>query len=198
MREDGYTNCFSSMKCSAYLKKLAKNILCNKLSYMKNNTTHVPTSHNHGYSHNVFDNPEIFIEKFDGADRDEWQKPDEVIQIFHLSHDAKVVDIGAGTGYFTVRLAEHVRDGKVFAFEHAHKMAEYLQDRVNTLGLRNVEVHTTESDGSLKLTEQVDLIFSVDVYHHLDDRIGYFSRIAQYLKPEGVLVVIDRTEQNIE
>ncbi|MFM2340231.1 MAG: hypothetical protein RLZZ360_867 [Candidatus Parcubacteria bacterium] len=157
------------------------------------------SEHHHGdYSQNVFDNPEMFIEKFDGAERDGWQKPDEVIKSFNLRDDAVVVDIGAGTGYFTVRLAEQVRNGKVICFEQAPKMAEYLKDRVIGLGLANVDVQTTELDGSFKLEEQADLIFSVDVYHHLKDRIVYFTKVLESLKPEGQLVVIDRTEEKIE
>jgi cyclopropane fatty-acyl-phospholipid synthase-like methyltransferase len=164
---------------------------------MKNNT-HKDSEHHHGgHSHNVFDNPLMFVEKFDGPERDEWQKPDEVIKSFNLHDDAVVIDIGAGTGYFTIRLADRLKNGKIFAFEQAPKMAEYLYDRVSKLGFNNVDVRTTESGGSPELEEKVDLIFSVDVYHHLENRINYFTKVSEYLKPEGVLVVIDRTEGKV-
>jgi SAM-dependent methyltransferase len=140
-------------------------------------------------SQDVFNNPEIFIEKFDGADRDEWQKPDEVIKSFN---------IGAGTGYFSVRLAEQVRNGKVICFEQASKMAEYLQNRVRDLGLTNVEVRSDGTDGVFTLEKQADVIFSVDVYHHIQDPKRFFAKVAQNLSTDGVLVVIDRTEEKIE
>jgi cyclopropane fatty-acyl-phospholipid synthase-like methyltransferase len=54
------------------------------------------------------------------------------------------------------------------------------------------------SDGSLNLEEKADLIFSVDVYHHIQDRTVYFSKMAQYLKQDGALVVIDRTEEKVK
>lgn len=133
----------------------------------------------HGSSHasqDVFNNPEIFIEKFDGVDRDEWQKPDEVIKSFKLRDDSVVVDIGAGTGYFSVRLAEQVRNGKVICFEQASKMAEYLQNRVRDLGLTNVEVRSDGTDGVFTLEKQADVIFSVDVYHHIQDPKRFFCR----------------------
>lgn len=157
------------------------------------------SEHQHGsHSNSVFDNPEIFVEKFDAPSRDEWQKPDEVIKSFNLRDDSVVVDIGAGTGYFAVRIAPHVPNGRVICFDQSTQMVSYIKDRVSKLGLNNVEAHTTNADGGLELEEQADLIFSVDVYHHLQDRIGDFAKVSQYIKPEGVLVVIDRTEEKVE
>jgi len=150
------------------------------------------------HSHSPFDNPEKFIETFDGAERDEWQKPDEVITSFNLPDDAVVVEIGSGTGYFAVRLAEQVRNGKIIAFDQSAGMTEHLADRVSELGLDNVHAQTTELDGSIVLKEKADLIFSVDVYHHMQNRIPYFSNLATHLKPEGKLVIIDRTEEKVE
>lgn len=165
---------------------------------MIKNTLNNDAHHHNSGSQNVFDNPELFIEKFDGAERDEWQKPNEVIRAFGISSDAVVAEIGAGTGYFAVRLAEHVKDGDIFAFEQAPKMADYLRNRVDKLGLSNVDVRMTESDGSLVLEKPADLIFSVDVYHHIQDRAGYFAKLLEHLKPEGILVVIDRTEEKVK
>ncbi len=159
----------------------------------------INSGHGGGHaSRDVFNNPEIFVDKFDGPDRDEWQKPDEVIKSFKLRDDSIVVDIGAGTGYFSVRLAEQVRNGKVICFEQASKMAEHLQNRVRDLGLTNVEVRSDGTDGIFLLEKQADVIFSVDVYHHIQDPKRFFAEVAQNLSTGGVLVVIDRTEEKIE
>ncbi len=154
--------------------------------------------HHSNHPHDIFSNPKVLVEKFDAPDRDEWQKPDEVIASFNLPDDAIVVEIGSSTGYFAVRLAPHLKNGKVIGFEPSPKMATYLQNRATKLGLTNIYARASESDGSIKLEESADLIFSVDVYHHLTDRIAYFSNIAQYLKSGGVVVVIDRTEEKVE
>jgi cyclopropane fatty-acyl-phospholipid synthase-like methyltransferase len=140
----------------------------------------------------------MFIEKFDGADRDEWQKPDEVIESFNLPDDAVVVEVGAGTGYFAVRLAPQLKNGKIICFDQSSQMTSYLEKRVRELGFTNVDTYNTESDGSFMLAEKANLIFSVDVYHHLKDRITYFTKITEYLKPDGTVVVIDRTEEKME
>jgi cyclopropane fatty-acyl-phospholipid synthase-like methyltransferase len=157
-----------------------------------------PADGHEDHSNSIFDNVEIFIEKFDGADRDGWQKPDEVIRAFDLPDNAVVVDIGSGTGYFAVRIAPYVKNGKVICFDQSSPMTAHLRDRANELGLSNIDARITKSDGSFELEEKADLIFSVDVYHHLQDRVAYFSKITQHLKPKGVFVVIDRTEEKIE
>lgn len=149
-------------------------------------------------ANDVFNRPEIFVEKFDGPERDEWQKPDEVIKSFNLVEDATVAEIGAGTGYFAVRLAEQVKNVQIICFEQSPKMAAYLGKRVKELGLSNVDVRMDGSDGVLTLEKKADLIFSVDVYHHIQDRVGFFTQAAQALSPEGRVVIIDRTEERVE
>jgi cyclopropane fatty-acyl-phospholipid synthase-like methyltransferase len=152
----------------------------------------------HGHSNSIFDNVDMFVEKFDGADRDEWQKPDKVIESFNLSDDAIVVEVGSGTGYFAVRLAPLLRNGKIICFDQSAQMTSYLENRAEEHGFTNVDARTTEPDGGFKLEEKADLIFSVDVYHHMKDRIEYFSKIAEYLKPNGVIAIIDRTDEKVE
>lgn len=154
--------------------------------------------HSHNHSHDVFDNVEMFVKKFDAAERDEFQKPDEVIKSFNLPDNAVVIEVGSGTGYFAVRLAPHLKNGKIICFDQSSKMTSYLENRLKKLKLTNVDARTTELDGSLKLDEKADLIFSVDVYHHFKDRIAYFSKIAQHIKSDGAVIVIDRTEEKVE
>ncbi len=154
--------------------------------------------HNHNHSHNTFDNPEMFAQKFDGSERDEWQKPNEVIKSLNLSSSAVVVEIGAGTGYFTVRLAEHLKDGKVITLDTAPKMAEYLKKRVMGAGLSNVDVRLSEDNAEIPLEEKVDLVMCVDAYHHITDRVSYFSHLIQYLKQGGKIIIIDRSTNSPE
>jgi cyclopropane fatty-acyl-phospholipid synthase-like methyltransferase len=152
-------------------------------------------SANHtGHFHHDFGDPEFFAKKFDNPERDIWQKPVEVIKTLNLSHDAVVAEIGAGTGYFTVRLAEHLKDGKVISLESSPQMAEYLRNRVETLGLSQVEVVVSEDVNRPDFQTLVDLILCVDVHHHIPERVSYFSHLKKQMKPDGKLVIIDRAE----
>jgi cyclopropane fatty-acyl-phospholipid synthase-like methyltransferase len=159
---------------------------------MKNHTSNNLEHQDEGHSHQPFDNPELFTKRFDAPERDEWQKPEQVIDALNLSDNATVVEVGAGTGYFTVRLAEHLKNGNVIALETSPKMAAYLENRVGGSALKNVHVRLSEPGGQTNLPGKIDLIMCVDSYHHIKDRVVYFSHIKQQLKLGGMLVIIDR------
>lgn len=146
-----------------------------------------PHRHDHGFS-----GAEYWAKIFDDPERDAWQKPHEVIQALKLRPDAAVADIGAGTGYFAVRFAHMVPQGRVYAVDAEPDMVKYLADRAKRSGLGNL-VAVQAQPGDAKLPGAVDLAILVDVYHHIGDRGRYFRRLAQSLKPGGRLAVIDFT-----
>lgn len=140
--------------------------------------------------------PEMFAELFDDPERDTWQKPDEVITSFNVSADAIIVEIGAGTGYFTVRLAERFKEGKVISLDSAPQMVAYLKKRIEGLMLKNVDVHLVENIYDVHLNEPVDIVVCVDAYHHIADRVTYFSQLASFVKNNGKLAIIDRPKNS--
>jgi len=142
--------------------------------------------------HHSFDDPHLFAEKFDNAERDLWQKPKEILALLGLKDDSVIVEIGPGTGYFTIRLAQKVKRGKIIAVESSPQMVEYLKRRVEGLDITNVEILVPENEGLPHIGEKADLLFCVDVYHHIPDRVSYFSDLKKSLKSTGKLVIIDR------
>src|SRR5262249_30912917 len=82
----------------------------------------------HGY-HRSFDHAETWAKEFDAPARDAWQKPDQVLDALHLERTARVADLGAGTGYFSARIAKRVPDGKLFAVDIQPDMVRYLRER---------------------------------------------------------------------
>src|SRR5690606_26139487 len=78
------------------------------------------------------------------------------------------------------------------AVESSPQMAEYLRNRVEGLGIINVEVLVPENDVIPHLEEKVDLLLCIDVYHHIPERISYFSHLKKDLRAGGKLVIIDR------
>lgn len=143
-----------------------------------------------GHHHHGFHGAEDWAKVFDDPKRDSWQKPHEVIQALALAPDAAVADIGAGTGYFTVRLAHMLPRGRVYAVDAEPDMVAHVQRRAQQAGLSNVRV-VQASGADARLPEPVDLILLVDVYHHVEDRVRYFSRLRESLKQGGRLAVID-------
>jgi ubiquinone/menaquinone biosynthesis C-methylase UbiE len=144
-----------------------------------------PHTHQHGFS-----GAEHWAQVFDDPARDAWQKPHEVIEALKLAPDATVADIGAGTGYFAVRLAHMTPKGRVYAVDIEPDMVKYLGERAGKSGLANLTPVLGTPDDA-KLPAKVDLVLMVDVYHHIERREAYFRKLAGSLKPGGVVAIID-------
>ena len=144
-----------------------------------------PETHQHS-----FQGAEHWAHVFDDPARDAWQKPHEVIRALRLRPDALVADIGAGTGYFSARLARMLPKGKVYAVDVEPDMVRYLGERAEREGLKNLRpIRASQSETNLP--EPVDLALLVDVYHHIDDRVRYFENLKNSLKADGRVAIID-------
>lgn len=122
--------------------------------------------------------------------RDAWQKPDEVLNALHLQRTDRVVDLGAGTGYFSVRIARLVPERKLFSVDIEPEMLRHLRERAHHENL-SVLVPILASAESANRPEPVDLVLVVDTYHHIDNRNAYFSKLKTSLRPNGRLAVVD-------
>lgn len=144
-----------------------------------------PHTHQHG-----FGDTQKWSKIFDDPKRDAWQKPHEVIQALALKPDATVADVGAGTGYFTMRLAHMLPRGRVYAVDTEAAMVKHLRERTKQAGLANVTaVHGGVGDP--RLPGKADLILFVDVYHHIGERERYFAKLASALEAGGRVAIVD-------
>lgn len=129
---------------------------------------------------------------YEGFDRNEWQHPEEVIRSLGLQAGGKVADLGSGSGYFTVRLASAVGStGKVYAVDVDREMNDYVAQRAQEEGYNNIEVILAEYDDPLLPESGVDLIFTCNTYHHLENRVQYFTNARKYLRPNGRVAIVD-------
>jgi ubiquinone/menaquinone biosynthesis C-methylase UbiE len=137
-----------------------------------------------------FDDPERYAKSFDDPARDGWQMPARVIDVLGLSPSASVADIGAGTGYFTVRVAKAVPRGNVYAVDVEPTMLEHIRKRAVGEHLQNV-VTLQASSSSPNLPKPVDVVLIVDTYHHLPSRPTYFRELTKSLATGGRVAIID-------
>ncbi len=144
-----------------------------------------PPSHQHS-----FGDADKWAKVFDDPERDAWQKPHEVIRALALKPDAVVADIGSGTGYFSVRFAHMLPQGRVYGVDTESSMVKHLADRAKREGLKNVTA-VAGQPGDPRLPEKADLIILVDVYHHVEDRERYFRQLQNSLKAGGRVAIID-------
>jgi SAM-dependent methyltransferase len=140
--------------------------------------------------HRRFGDAEKWAKEFDNPERDAWQKPNEVLDALHLQPTSLIADIGAGTGYFSTRIAKRVPQGKVFAADLEPDMVRYLGVRAEREHLANLTPVQARADAA-NLPEPVDLVLVVDTYHHIDDRTRYFAALQSSLRPGGRIVIID-------
>lgn len=136
-----------------------------------------------------FQDTKEWARRLDDPAREEWQKPQEVLRALALPADAVVADIGAGTGYFTVRLARALPRGRVYGVDTEPEMVGYLQKRADAEGLRNLTAIRATPD-SPSLPEPVDLALLVNVGGLMVSPGDYFLRLRTSLKPEGRVAII--------
>lgn len=129
--------------------------------------------------------------ELEGPDRDEWQQPERIMDALAIADGSRVADIGAGGGWFTVRLARRVGpNGRVYAEDIQRQMIESIDRRVQREGLLNVAtIIGTPLDP--RLPEGLDAVLMVDTYPQLDDPVGLLTHIRRSLAPTGRLGIVD-------
>ncbi len=109
-----------------------------------------------------------------------------------IADGATVADLGAGGGWFTIRLARRVGpSGLVYAEDIQPQMIESIQRRVEREGLKNVRtVHGTATDPRLPLG-RLDAVLIVDTYNELEDPVALLGNVARALQPRGRLGIVE-------
>ncbi len=136
------------------------------------------------------DPPDV-IRRLENPARDEVMKPDEVIAALRLDPGQVIGDIGAGTGYFSRRLARQVAPGgRVFAVDIQPRFLEELEQRAREEGITNIVAVLSQPEDSLLPETSCDLLFLHHVYVHLPDPVAYLRHLKTRLKPGGRIVII--------
>lgn len=140
---------------------------------------------------------EQYLAILEDPKRDEWQKPQAVIEALNLQDGQFVADIGAGSGYFTLRLARAVgKKGAVFAVDVDKGMLDYLRQRLAKEHLQNVQVMLVPPHDPLLIDGSLDLVFMCNTYHHLEDREVYLRKLRKALKSDGRVMIVDFYKKN--
>jgi ubiquinone/menaquinone biosynthesis C-methylase UbiE len=125
-------------------------------------------------------------------EREEEEQPTKLLKVLDLKPGMVVADIGAGSGYYTFRMAPHVGDkGKILAVDIQKEMLDIIRQRTKEKKLSNVEpVLGTEADPKLP-DASADLILMVDVYHEFSHPYEMTEKMVKGLKPGGKLVFVE-------
>ena len=126
-------------------------------------------------------------------DREAWQKPDQVMDALHVADSTVVADLGAGGGWFTVRLARRVGpNGRVYATDVQRLMIEAIQRRVQREGYGNVIPILGDSDDPrLPRDGRTDAVLIVDAFPEMENPVLLLRNVVPTLKPQGRIGIID-------
>lgn len=158
--------------------------------------------HGHGHAHahdheggplvRRFEEADAWANRFEGPERDAYQKPEAVVKAMGLREGMRVADIGAGTGYFLPHLSPAVGPGgRVEAVDIEPAMVRHMIARVARDGLRNVWPRLGAVDDPLLAPETFDRILIVNTWHHIPERAAYAKKLFDALVPGGQVWIVD-------
>jgi len=131
----------------------------------------------------------------EGPDRALWQEPNRIMDALNIGNGSAVADVGAGAGWFTVRLARRVGPtGRVYAEDIQRPMLEAVGYRVRREGLTNVETVLGTPEDPM-LPAGLDAVLVVDVYAEIENPVSLLTDVAAVLKPQGRVGIVDFTKE---
>jgi SAM-dependent methyltransferase len=139
------------------------------------------------------DDAEEYIAHLEKPDRAVWQKPDDVVTALGLKGSETLVDIGAGSGYFTFRFAKALPRGKVIATDTEPEMVHHIDHKSTSEGITNIQAVLIKPDDP-QVTKDADWIFICNVLHHVPERPIWLGRLSSEMKPGSKLALIEFKE----
>jgi ubiquinone/menaquinone biosynthesis C-methylase UbiE len=134
----------------------------------------------------------LAIRWLERADREETEQPEKVLDALTPLEGLTVADVGAGSGYFTVRLARRVgARGVVYATDLQPEMIAFLKERVAREGLANVRPLVVAEGAPGLPDDAIDLVLMVDVYHEMAEPGPNLVGLRRALRPGGRLVLVE-------
>ena len=130
----------------------------------------------------------------DAPDRDLWQRPDLIMDAMAIADGSVVADIGAGSGWFTIRLARRVGpQGLVYAEDVQQEMINAISRRVSREGFNNVRPKLGSVNDPKLPAQSLDAALMVDSFHEVEaaDRVTMLANLAKALKPQGRIGIVD-------
>jgi len=127
----------------------------------------------------------------EGPDRDAFQRPEQIMDALQIGENSVVADLGAGGGWFTVRLARRVLNGRVYAEDIQSQMIQAIERRVQREGLQKIVTIVLGTPTDPKIPEPLDAVLIVDTYHEMEQPVALLRNVAKLLKPTGTVGIVN-------
>ena len=125
------------------------------------------------------------------TDREKEEAPSKAIALLELAPDAVLADIGAGSGYYSFRIARKLPRGKVVAVDIQPEMLDFLKTESVKLGVMNVQPHLGAIDDVKLPPGSIDAALMVDAYHEFDHPVEMLASLRSALKPKGRIYLLE-------
>jgi len=141
-------------------------------------------------SHNI--NFDLLVKNYEDPERKSWQNPQLVIEKLGDISGKTIADIGAGTGYFTFRLAPFAQ--KVIAIDIDSRFLSYIEDKRDQSPeeiYEKIEIRLSKPEDPLLKHSETDIVLIVNTFHFINNRIDYLKKVKQGIRDGGKLVIVD-------
>lgn len=141
------------------------------------------------------------LNQLDGieAERDRWQRPSEVIQALDLKEGDSVVDLGCGSGYFSLKLSDPIGPkGEVIAEDIRRLSLTFLWMRAVRKGKHNLSAHLGDLDDPRLRPGSINAVLISNTYHEFSAARSILDHVRQSLVPGGRIVIIDRSPKGVQ
>jgi len=136
--------------------------------------------------------PPLSLGLLEVPDRVQWNKPDQIMDALNIADGSVVADLGAGGGWFTVRLAQRVGPkGQVYAEDIQPLMLEAIKRRVQRENLANVVRTILGTTKDSHLPYGLDAVVIMGAYNEMEDPVALLKDAAASLKPQGRIGVVE-------
>jgi ubiquinone/menaquinone biosynthesis C-methylase UbiE len=137
------------------------------------------------------------IPLLEDTERDTWQKPEEILNALNIKKGQTVADIGAGSGYLTVKLSDRVdATGTIYAADIQQEMLDYISKRLDEKGIKNVSLVLGTMDDPKLPPNSLDLAILLSTYHEIAQPIDFMKKIKLALKPKGRLAILEFSDES--
>ena len=143
-----------------------------------------------------FEQMEAYIQFLEREDRKVWQKPEEVVEQIQLKGNERVLDIGAGSGYFSFPIAQKLTTGRVFAADVEPEMIRHIHHKSMLNNVQNIEVKLIDPKAP-EIPENIDIVFMCDVMHHIADPVDWMTGIVKQLPDNAQFHIIEFKQGDI-
>jgi ubiquinone/menaquinone biosynthesis C-methylase UbiE len=137
-------------------------------------------------------NVKLWQERFENRDRDVYQQKDSIVNAMKIQPNDRIVDVGAGTGFFLKQFNDKVGAmGKVYAVEISPGFITFLRERKELENLLTLEVVKGQEISTMLKDNSVNKIFVCDTFHHFGNPKYMLNDFKRILKPGGEIFIVD-------